>query len=297
MSIRGLFKSEAAFAWTLLSVLAVIWGSSFILIKKGLISLQPDHVGSLRILAAAAVLTPIAIKRIPRVGKRHVWKLLSVGLAGSFIPAFLFAIAQTRIDSAIAGVLNAVTPLWVLIIGIVFFFQKLNVRVLLGLLLGFVGTAVLVLANQKGEFGLNLFGLYVVGATICYGVNLNLIKYKMADLDAVTITSIALAMVGPLALIHLLVMTDFVQVAQQGGHAYISIGAIVLLGVMSTAVALVMFNKLVQITNPIFTSSVTYLIPIVAILWGLLDGEVLNSTQIFGMLLILVGVFVTNQRK
>ena len=176
------------------------------------------------------------------------------------------------------------------------FYQKLNGRVVVGLLIGLLGTAFLVISNSTGISSLNLYGLFVVAATICYGVNLNLIKYKMADLDAVTITSIALTMVGPVAAIHLFWLTDFVEVVRAGNGVFMAVGAIAVLGVMSTAFALVIFNKLVQLTNPIFTSSVTYLIPIVAVLWGILDGEVLHLGQIAGLMMILVGVFVSNRK-
>lgn len=284
-------------AWLILVLLSIIWGSSFILIKKGLLHLHPQQVASIRILSASILLLPWATTRWRRVQRRHTMKLLSVGLAGSFIPAFLFAIAQTRIDSSTAGVLNALTPLWVIIIGSFLFHQRVSVRVATGLFIGFVGTAILVMAGEGTSFSFNPYGLLVLGATVCYGFNLNLIKYKLADLDAITITSVAIVAVGPVALIHLIFLTDFSASFTLDPPWLLSFAYVVLLGMMSTAIALIMFNRLVQITSPVFTSSVTYLIPIVAIMWGVWDDERISLLQYAGMGLILLGVFVANRSR
>ncbi len=283
--------------WALLIILSLIWGTSFILIKKGLVIFDPGQVASIRILSAGLFLVPFAFARLNRLRRHHFLKLVSIGFAGSLIPAYLFATAQTRIDSSIAGVLNAITPLWVIIIGSSLFRQQLNLRISAGMFIGFAGTVLLVLSGSTGVEKVNYYSLFVVAATVCYGFNLNLVKFKLPDLDAVTITSVSLVMVSPFALYYLFFNTDFSNRISMESDVILAFGALILLGVVGTAVALIMFNSLVQLTDPVFTSSVTYLIPIVAIMWGIMDGEQLATWQFAGMGLILVGVFIANKSK
>lgn len=282
-------------AWILLLILAVIWGSSFILIKRGLEGLTPQMVGSLRILSASLFLLPFAIHRRKRVSRGH-WKFLaSVGFLGSLIPAFLFAIAQTKLDSAVTGVLNAMTPIFTVIVGLIIYKQRQQANIFIGIGIGFLGAMILSLAGAKGALTFNAYVLFVVVATLCYGLNLNIIKYHLGNLQALTVTSISLLITGPVALIHLAFFTDFFSQVVNSPEIQIAAGYVVLLGIMGTAIALILFNQLVQITEPVFASSVTYLIPIVAVIWGLLDKEVLQSIQFIGMLTIVIGVYITNR--
>jgi len=290
-------KDSRFFGWMLLMILALIWGSSFILIKKGLQVYDPGEVAGIRILAASFFLLPWAITNIKKVNKGNLKYLFFIGMAGSFIPAFLFAKAQTKIDSSLAGVLNALTPFFVLMIGAIYFGQLIYRRQSIGLTIGFIGTAVLVMAGSGGLVeNINLYGLFVVLATIFYGINVNIIKFKLVGMRALTITSISLLIVLPFAAIYLFGFTDFMYKLINAEGALFSLGLLVLLGVMGTAIALVLFNKLVQITTTIFTSSVTYLIPLVAVLWGFLDGEILLFAHYSGMVIIFVGVFITNRK-
>jgi len=290
-------KSNRFIGWMLLMVLALIWGSSFILIKKGLQVYDPGEVAGIRILAASFFLLPWAVTNLKKVNKGNLKYLFFIGMAGSFIPAFLFAKAQTKIDSSLAGVLNAITPFFVLMIGAIFFSQLIYRRQSIGLAIGFLGTVVLVMAGSGGLVeNINLYGLFVVLATFFYGINVNIIKFKLVGLRALTITSISLLIVLPFAAAYLFGFTDFMFKLSNAEGAIFSFGVVVLLGVMGTAIALVLFNKLVQITTPIFTSSVTYLIPVVAVLWGFLDGEILLFAHYSGMAIIFVGVFITNRK-
>lgn len=291
-------KREDFMSWGLLLVLALVWGSSFILIKKGLIVYSAGQVGAIRILSASLFLLPLAIKNLAQLNRNHWLLLLCVGLVGSFIPAFLFAKAQTNLPSSVAGILNALTPLFTMIIGASFFSQKINLRITLGLIIGFFGSLVLIVGGTGGEISqLNYYALLVVLATIFYGINLNLIKYRISDLDAKTITSISLFIVGPAAAVYLFVFSDFVSKTQNNSAALFSLGSLTLLGIMGTAIALILFNYLVKITTPIFTSSVTYIIPMVAVAWGVYDGEQLNVEHYSGMFLIIVGVYLANKRR
>ena len=291
-------SNKKLLAWILLLALALIWGSSFILIKKGLIVYSPGEVGALRILAACLFLVPVSIPKLRKLPIKRMKMLFIIGLVGSFIPAFLFAMAQTRLDSGITGVLNGLTPVFVLIVGAIFFAQKITRAAGIGVVLAFIGTALLMLGgNGGGLSGLNYFGLFVVLATICYGLNVNFIKFYLKDINALVITSVSLLFMGPLAGIYLLTATDFSNklASVEGGFA--AAGYIVLLGVMGTAIALVLFNYLVKLTTPLFASFVTYLIPIVALGWGISDGETLEVGQIAGIGAVLLGVFISNRKK
>ncbi len=290
-------NSRSLFSWGLLILLALIWGSSFILIKKGLIHLTAFEVGAIRIIAAALFLSPIAIRKMRKMPKSKITLLFIIGLVGSFVPAFLFAVAQTHLESAITGVINALTPLFVILMGFLFFSQRFTVRILVGLLLGFVGTAILIMSGQNLSFGsFNGYALYVVLATMMYGVNLNVIKYYLKEIDSMAITSISLLMVAPMAIIILFGFTDF-TIKISSTETWGAVGYIVVLGVVGTALALILFNHLVKITDPVFTSSVTYIIPIVAVVWGLIDGEQLYLLHYLGIVTILVGVWYTNRKE
>ncbi len=283
-------------AWLLLGLLALIWGSSFLLIKKGLLGFAPDQLAAIRIASAGFVLLPFILKRFKTVQPHHWLKLICVGLVGSFIPAFLFAFAQTELPSGVTGVLNTFTPLATLIIGIALFKQTALVQQWIGVVIGLVGTLLLVTATANGDFEFNRYGLLIIAATICYGLNLNLIKHHIPDLGALTITGVSLFLVAPAALIYLLFATPFTaQVTQP--ELWFPLGAILVLGIIGTAMALVIFNTVVKLTDTTFTSSVTYLIPIVALILGILDGEPFFLQQGVGLAAILSGVWIANRRK
>jgi len=287
-------RSSAIF---LLILLSLIWGTSFILIKQGLKVFAPDEVGALRVTAAALFMLPPALVRLKELSRQHYWKLLLSGLMGIFIPAFLFATAQTRMDSSVAGILNTLTPIFTLLIGAFIFNQKFKNLAVVGIVLGFLGGVVLMFARTGGEIGsLNFYALLIVIACVFYGANLNFIKYKITDLKALTITSGSLLMIGPLAIIYLFGFSDFTYKLQTMEGAWRACGFVVLLGVMSTAIATFLFNRLVKISTPIFASSVTYLLPIVAVAWGLWDGETLGLGHFIGMIAITGGVYLANRK-
>jgi drug/metabolite transporter (DMT)-like permease len=290
-------NTSRASAILLLIILALIWGTSFILIKQGLKVFAPDEVGALRVTSAALFLLPAALIRFKELTKEHYWKLLLSGLMGIFIPAFLFAIAQTNMDSSVAGIMNTLTPLFTLLVGSVIFKQKFKSLAVVGIVLGFLGGVVLMFARTGGEIGsLNFYALLIVIACVFYGANLNFIKYKITDLKALTITSGSLLMIGPLAIIYLFGFSDFTYKLETMDGAWRACGFIVLLGIMSTAIATFLFNRLVKISTPIFASSVTYIMPIVAVGWGLADGETLGLGHFIGMGAITVGVYLANRK-
>ena len=281
----------------LLIILTLIWGTSFILIKQGLKVFAPDEVGALRVTSAALFLLPAALLRIKDLTKDNYWKLFLSGMMGIFIPAFLFATAQTRMDSSVAGMLNTLTPIFTLLIGAIIFKQKFRNLTVVGIMLGFLGAVVLMFARSGGHLGsINIFALLILIACMLYGSNLNFIKYKITDLKALTITSISLMLISPLAIIYLFCFTDFVTKVQVVEGAWRACGFIVLLGIMSTAIATFLFNRLVKISTPVFASSVTYLMPIVAVGWGLFDGESLGWGHFVGMAAVILGVYLSNRK-
>jgi drug/metabolite transporter (DMT)-like permease len=283
--------------WILLLLLTLIWGSSFILIKRGLDVFDAGEVGALRMFTASLVLSPLAFRNMKSFSRRQYFHLFIVGFFGSFIPAFLFAKAETGLSSAMAGVLNALTPMFVVIVGGMFFSQKISGRSITGLIIGFTGTVILMFAGTDGVIAnLNLFGLYIVVATILYGTNVNIIKFKLKGVGAIPLTSIAFTLFLPIAAYYLFFASDFVHKVNTVPGAWMATFYVTILGVFGTAMAMVLFNKLIQFVSPIFASSVTYLIPIVAVAWGLFDNEVILLQHYLGMMVILVGVYLCNRK-
>jgi drug/metabolite transporter (DMT)-like permease len=278
-------------------ILALIWGTSFILIKKGLVVYDSDELGALRMVIACTALLPFAIKNLRKVEPAR-WKfLLGSGLLGNFFPAFLFAIAETRMASGLAGVLNSLTALFTLLVGAALFGQSITWMRMLGIIIGIAGTAILIFTgNGNAELNNMYYGLYIVLATIFYGVSANIIKHRLHGMKAIAVSSLALLTVGPVALVYLFT-TDFFYKLQHVPGAWEALMYIAILAVFSTAIALVLFNKLIHITTTLFASSTTYLIPVVALMWGVLDGETIHLWHYVGMVVILAGVFIVNRAK
>lgn len=285
-------------SYILLGFLTLIWGTSFILIKQGLKVFAPEEVGALRVAAAAFFIMPIAFARIKSIQPGSYWKLFASGMMGIFIPAFLFATAQTRMQSSVAGMLNTLTPLFTMMIGAFVFKQKVTRYAIIGTVIGLAGT-VLISLSRSGEsaLGFNAYALLIVLACLFYASNLNFVKFNILDVPALTITSGSLLLIGPLAAIYLFGFTPFVEKLTTIEGAWKAFGYVVLLGLMSTAVATVIFNKLVKTTTPLFTSNVTYLIPIVGVMWGVIDGEQLQAGHFIGMIAIIGGVYLANRRS
>jgi drug/metabolite transporter (DMT)-like permease len=275
----------------------LIWGTSFILIKKGLVVYSSDELGALRIAIAFLTLSPFAIIHLRKI-EPHRWKYLAgSGILGNLLPAFLFAYAETRLASGLAGVLNSLTALFTLLIGAIFFSQSITWMRMLGIIIGIAGTAILIFSgNGSAELDNKYFGLYIVAATICYGGSVNIIKHKLQGMKPLVMSSIALLTVAPIAIGYLFT-TDVVDKLQHTPGAWEALMYIALLAVFSTAIGLVLFNKLIHMSTTLFASSSTYLIPIVALMWGVFDGETIQVWHYVGMLVILAGVFIVNRAK
>lgn len=281
--------------WIYLFVLALIWGSSFILIKRGLIGLNPLQVGSLRIIFAALFLIAIGFRSLPKI-PLHQWKYLALtALFGTFIPAFLFAIAQTQIDSSVSSILNSLTPLNTLIIGTLLFGLQFKRIQIIGVFIGFLGTTLLILNGAIHHPEQNYYyAILVLIATLCYATNVNLIKKYLSDLSPLSISTGNFTVMLFPALVILFSSGFFdtmYQIEVKNAVFYVMI-----LGIIGTGIANIIFFKLIQMSSPVFATSVTYLIPIVAFFWGMLDQEMLTLVQLVGALIILFGVYLTSKK-
>ncbi|MBU8892687.1 MAG: DMT family transporter [Bacteroidales bacterium] len=284
--------------WATLIFLSFIWGSSFILMKKGLRSYSHDQVAAFRIFISFIAFLPFGLKNLKKVTRENIYSLLIVGFIGSTIPAFLFTKAQTQVDSALAGVLNSITPLFTLVIGLLFYKSTAKFVNVVGVFLGLVGAFGLIVYSSNGGNvldNINYYGLFIVVATICYGINVNQVKYKIKGLTGLELTSMAFMFAGPFAGAYLL-FTDF-SFALSTNDYLLNLGYIAILAVIGTVFALVIFNTLIQKTSALFGASVTYIIPVFAIMWGLFDGEKITIIQFLWIGLIFTGVYLVNKRK
>lgn len=292
---RGINLSNRGWQWLTLSVLALIWGSSFIFMKRGLESFTDMQVAAFRIFISFIFLLPFAILRFRKLKKEQLKSLLLVGFIGNGIPAFLFTKAQTQVSSSFAGMLNSLVPLFALIIGYVFYKVHAKSKNILGVFLGLIGAAGLILANSNATFSTaSFYPLFIVLATICYAFSVNEIKQKLSDLDGISIMAFAFFFVGPFAGIYL-ISSDYSFALSTPDYVQ-NFGYIFLLAVLSSVVATILFNYLIKQTTALFAASVTYLIPIVAILWGVLDGEQIGFYQLLSISVILGGVSLVNKK-
>jgi len=284
--------------WIYLIVLSIIWGSSFILIKKGLIGLTPLQLGALRILFSGFFIFIFGfytLKEIPKATWK--WIILS-GFIGTFFPAFLFAFAETEIDSAIASILNSLVPLNTILLGFAVFNIASTKRQILGVIIGFFGTAILIGSGAQLNPHQNyLYAGLVLISGVMYGANVNIIKRHLQDVKAITIAFGNFAAIVIPAFIVLLFTDFFTKETFENPEVKMSLVYIIILSAFGTALAKVMFNKLVQMATPVFASSVTYVMPIVAVGWGVLDGEGFSLLQVLATILILIGVYFANKRN
>lgn len=288
--------NKASVQWFLLILLAFVWGSSFILMKKGLLSYSSDQVASLRILVSFVFLSPIIFRNFKKIKRDQWWKVFVAGLLGSGIPAFLFPLAQTHISSSLTGMLNSLVPLFTVVIGLLFFKLKFRWLKFAGVILGLIGALGLLASggNLSLKDGEILYGLLVVLATICYATNINFIKTYLSEVSSLNITSFGFLLIGPIAGIYLFT-TDFAEITVSKTDAPLHLFYIVLLAVFGTAIAVILFNMLIKKVSAVFSSSVTYIIPVFAIFWGLVDGEEVLLSQFMFIAVILLGIYIVNK--
>ncbi len=290
--------SQKITSWIIIFALVLTWGSSFILIKRGLQFFDALEVGSLRVFITFLSLLPFALSALPRMSKKDLFWLGTSGILGSLIPAFLFALAQKGIDSATAGLLNSLTPLFTLTVGYFLFKLTTGPLNILGIFIGLAGAVGLISISGGKAFGFNIqYASYVILATVLYAVNVNLIKAKLRHISSLHITSVTFFIAGIFATVILFGFSEVVVTLKSNPEAWKGVGFIGILAVIGTAAAMVAFNYLIKISSPIFASSVTYLIPIVAMAWGFQDGEYFSHWHFLWTAMIIAGVVLVNSKR
>ena len=283
--------------WLYLIVLSMIWGTSFILIKKGLVGLTQIQLGSLRTVLTAIILFSVGLPTLKQI-KKPQWKWIALSaLFGTFFPAFLFAFAQKHIDSAVASILNSLTPLATAVMGYLVFSIYTTRRQMIGVFIGLLGSIMLIMAGAHINPHQNhWYGILVLIASVGYALNVNILKKYLNELSPLAIaTGNFVVIVIPALLI--LIGTGYFDEIWTVPEVQVSTGYIAILALFGTALAKILFNKMIQISSPVFASSVTYTMPVVAVLWGIFDGERFGWYQAISALIVLFGVYLANQRK
>jgi drug/metabolite transporter (DMT)-like permease len=284
--------------WLYFSLLCLVWGSSFILMKKALSGVTPIQLGALRMIFTAIFLLLVAAPSLKKIQKKHYKYIVYTAISGTFIPGFLFAFAITNIDSSVVAILNSLTPFNTLILGAMVFGFAFNRTQLYGILIGLAGTLILILKGAVLNPNQNYwYALFIIIGSVGYALNANMIKKYLNDLNALAIvTGNFLILLVPAIIV--LSCTEFFSTFDVKDDALMqSLGYLAVLSIVGTGIAKTIYNKLVHISDPVFSSSVTYVIPLVAIFWGVLDGEKLSPLQIFGGVIILVGVYLVNKKR
>ena len=283
--------------WFYLAILSLIWGSSFILIKKGLVGLNSVQLASLRMIFAASVIYIYSYNSIKKIPKKS-WKWIVItAYLGTFFPVYLISYGQTEIESGLASIITTVTPINTLIIGIIFFSLTFSIKQLLGLFIGLVGAVLLLYEASETNLNSNIyFSFFIYLTTVGYAASVNLIKKYLTNIPPEAVTAGIFLSISPPAII-VLYFSDFTELNFQEPLILKSIFYVLVLGVFGSAIAQTLFNKFVKIASPIFASAVTYTMPVVAIFWALIDGETLSIMQFFATVIILIGVFLVNKRK
>jgi len=276
-------------------LLAFIWGGSFILMKKGLISFTHVQVASIRIFFSFIILIPFALNSLKKLTSYNYKYLAISGIIGNLLPAYLFTFAQTNISSSIAGILNSLSPFFTLIVGIIVFKNRPGILQYIGIFIGLIGAVLLISNGNFSSFrDINIYALLIVFATLLYGTNSNIISHHLVGLSGIEITSLAFMFIGPFA--GIVLFTTDLSPALNSPHFVSSLLAIIALSVFGSVLSLFVYNTLIHHTGALFATSVTYIMPIFALMWGVLDGETLGALQIISMLVILFGVYLVNSK-
>lgn len=282
--------------WVILITLSLIWGSSFILIKKSLLYFNPYEVGALRVLISGLLLLPIAFKNKELFRKvPKIW-LIIAGVCGNFIPMFLFPIAETEISSSIAGIINSMMPIFVIIVGSLMWKFKTSRKQILGVLISFLGACLLTLgSHDSGTFKLIPI-LLLLFATLLYAISTTTVKSKLNTIPAKILSAFVFGFVLTLPSLFALVFSGFFTHIQEQPNALNGLVYVSLLSILGTGLAMMMNYRLLTISTPLFASTTTLLMPVVAIIWGILDGESLTTLQLEGGSIIIGGLLFLRQK-
>ncbi|KMQ69718.1 multidrug DMT transporter permease [Chryseobacterium sp. FH2] len=285
--------------WILLVILSIIWGSSFILIKKSLEHFSPYQVGALRVLIAGIILMPIAISKYKLFPKRHVKWLILAAFTGNFIPMFLFPIAETEVSSSIAGIINSMMPIFVIIVGALIWKFETTKQQIIGTLISFTGVCLLAFGGdgEGGKFKLIPIVLLLL-ATLCYAVSTTTVKSKLMEVSSTILSAFVFSFVLFFPSLIALTCTGFFSTFDFNKNNLTGLMFVSLLSVFGTGLAMMMNYRLLKVSTPLFASTVTLLMPIVAIIWGFLDGDRLSAIQFVGAGIIIAGlIFLRTKSK
>ena len=296
LTFKEMFSlTKKRWQWASMLILAFIWGCSFILMKKGMDALTDVQVAATRIFIGFIILLPFALKSINKLTKQNYAFLALSGLIGNLIPAFLFTYAETSLSSSLAGILNSLSPFFTLVVGIVVFRNRPRFLQVAGIMIGLLGAILLVTNGDFTSLGaINFYALVVVFATLLYGINSNLIKSKFVGLSGIEITSLSFMFIGPIA--GLILFSTDLTPAIHSPMFMSSLLAVFALSLFGSVLSLFVYNSLIHHTSAIFATSVTYIIPVFALMWGLLDGETISLLQGASMAVILTGVYLVNTK-
>ncbi len=284
--------------WFLLVVLSIIWGSSFILIKKSLEHYNPYEVGGLRCLIAGLVLLPYGFANIKKFPKKRLKWLILAAVTGSFVPMFLFPMAETEISSIIAGIINAMMPIFVIIVGALVWKFETTKRQLIGVFISFAGACILALGSgESGALKLVPILLLLLAVSL-YAVSTTTIKSKLADISASVLSSLVFGVVLLVPSLISIVAAGFFKDFDFSAEKWEGLGYVSLLSIVGTGLAMMINYRLLSVSSPLFASTVTLLMPVVALGWGLLYGEKITEVQLIGGGVIVAGlIFLRSQNK
>ena len=281
--------------WLILVFLSIVWGSSFILIKESLNYFTAYQVGALRILISSVAFIPIVFRHRNSIKWKKWFPFLMVGLFGSGIPSFLFPMAQVKLSSTVAGILNTLTPLWTLLIGVFLFGTLVKGRKILGVIIGLTGAVLLIILGEKITLDQTLkYGIFIILATVCYGTSVNIVASSFKNTKSIIVSSLSFTLLLPFA-ISAFFLSDTQIAIQTTPGVWKGILFVSILSLLGTFLSSILFYKMVQRTNALFGSSVTYMIPIVSTMWGIWDGENIGIYHFIGALMIIFGVFLSRK--
>jgi len=282
--------------WLLFFLLCIIWGSSFILMKHSKEELSASQIAALRIFSAGIIFLPLAVFHVAKIPAKKLFIVILSGITGNLLPAFLFAFAIAKnIDSSLAAILNSFTPIFVVLIAIVIFRDKIKFQRIAGVLIGFLGLTLLFLLWKGVSLENFKYALLILFATVLYGVNVNVVGHFLKEISPLYIATVSLAfLIIPTGFV--LWQQNFLQLAFDETSVQWAIVEATILGVVGSAIATAIFYILIRRAGGIFASLVTYGIPFIGILWGVLDGEKITIKQVACLAIILFGVYLANLR-
>lgn len=291
--MRQLFNNR----WFLLLFISLTWGSSFILIKKSLIAFTPYEIGAIRVVGSGLILAIIGIPTLLRMRRNTLLWVIIAGFFGNFLPMFLFPIAQTQVSSSLAGILDSLVPIFILAFGFLLFGIKSKWPQVVGAIIGFIGAASLIYFSEgNSETSQFAYAMLIVLAGASYGVNSLVIKEKLPDIDAVKLTA-AIYSFWSIPSLIILYYTGLIQNFEMKPSYTEPMIYMAILTIFGTAIAMLLYFKLIQNTSAIFASISSYLLPVVAVIWGILDGEQFTMWYIFGAVLILIGIYLIREKS